>query len=161
MTVETSFPLTSGPFVDALAADDATWFLGARTWLRATASQTGGAFGLVEQVIEPGFASPYHVHRNEDEAFYVIEGEVRFVSEGQSWFAGAGGFAFLPRNIPHGFRVEGDVPARVLLLVTPGGFEGFVAELSEPAPPAGPPDMGKLMQAAASYSIDILGPLPE
>jgi quercetin dioxygenase-like cupin family protein len=148
-------------FLSASAEADGSWFLGCRTWTLATSAQTGGALGVIEQEIEPGFGSPYHVHRHEDEAFYVLEGEIRFFSEGQTWVAGPGGFAFLPRGIPHGFRVEGSATARVVLLVTPGGFDGFVAELSEPAPPVGPPDMGKLMQTAARYAVDILGPLPE
>lgn len=152
---------TVDPFVTALDEEDARWFLGCRVWLRAAAAQTGGAFGLIEQVVPPGLGSPYHVHHNEDEAFYVLEGELRFFSGDRSWVAGPGGFAFLPRGIPHGFRTEGESPSRSLLLATPGGFDGFVADLSDPAPPAGPPDMDRLMQAAARYEVEILGPLPE
>jgi quercetin dioxygenase-like cupin family protein len=151
----------AGPYLGTLDERDARWFLGQRTWVRATAAQTGGTLGLVEHIMTPGGGSPYHVHHNEDEEFYVIDGEVRFFSDGESSVLGPGGFAFLPREIPHGFRVEGDANARILLMATPGGFEGFVAELSTPEPPDGPPDMAMLMQAAARYSIDILGPLPE
>jgi quercetin dioxygenase-like cupin family protein len=161
MTVEIATAQRPTLFLNELTADDAAWFLGAETWVRATSEQTSGALGLVEHILEPGFASPYHLHHNEDEAFYVLEGQLRFVSEGRSWVVGAGGFAFLPREIPHGFRVEGDTTARCLLLVTPGGFEGFVAELSQPEPPTIPPDLGHLVEVAARYAIDILGPLPE
>ncbi len=161
MSVANSTTQNPTLFLDSLNPESVAWFLGARTWIRATAQQTGSALGLVEHILEPGFASPYHLHHHEDEAFYVLDGQLRFVSEGCSWVVGAGGFAFLPREIPHGFRVEGDVNARCLLLVTPGGFEGFVAELSQPEPPAGPPDLDHLVRVAASYSIDILGPLPE
>ena len=159
MTVDTS----TAPklYLDSLKPEDMVWFLGARTWVRATAEQTRGALGLIEHILEPGFASPYHVHHHEDEAFYVLEGQLRFVSEGRSWVVGAGGFAFLPREVPHGFRVEGDTTARCLLLVTPGGFDGFVAELSQPEPPSSAPDLGHLVQVAATYALDILGPLPE
>jgi hypothetical protein len=78
--------------------------------------------------------------------------------------ATAGSFIFLPRDIPHGFRV--DAPTKLLILTTPAGFEQFVLEMSEPArelalPPALPPDMAKLMSLARKYRIDILGPLPE
>jgi mannose-6-phosphate isomerase-like protein (cupin superfamily) len=76
---------TVQPFLGELDEQDMCWFLGERTWLRATTAQTGGALGFVEQVIPFGFASPYHVHHNEDESFCVVEGEVRFVSNGQSW----------------------------------------------------------------------------
>jgi quercetin dioxygenase-like cupin family protein len=144
-----------------LDPDAKHWFFGGETWIRATAKQTGGAIGVLEQIMPPGTGSPYHVHRNEDEEFYVIDGQIRFFSGDESWLAGPGGFAFLPRGIPHGFRVEGDAPARFLLLATPGGFESFVEELWEPTPPAGPPDMEKVMQAAAKYQVELLGPLPE
>jgi quercetin dioxygenase-like cupin family protein len=161
MTAET---VSSSP-VDVYLSDpvelEPTWFFGARTWVRTTAAQTGGSIGLIEQAMDPGLGSPYHVDHAEDEAFYVLAGELRFISEGRSWVAGAGGFAFLPRDIPHGFRVEGGAPARFLILTTPGGFEGFVTELSEAEQPAGPPDMDKVMQVAAEYSLEILGPLPE
>lgn len=148
-------------FLGALEDTEAQWFLGERTWIRVTADQTGGALGIVEQVINPGSGSPYHVHHAEDEAFYIIDGTVRFFSGEASRVLGPGGFAFLPRDIPHGFRVEGDAPARLLLLATPAGFEGFIAELSESDPPAGPPDIDKLVQVATQHDIEILGPLPE
>jgi ketosteroid isomerase-like protein len=113
----------------------------------------------VENVMPPGFASPYHVHHLEDEAFYVLEGEMAFVCDGKWTAAGPGTYVFGPRDLPHGFKVLGDAPARMLLLCTPSGFEQFVVEMSEPAP--APPDMAKLMAVAAKYSVDILGPLPE
>lgn len=135
------------------------YFLGLPTLLHATGQKTNGAFGLVEQTMPPGFASPYHTHRLEDEAFYVLDGEMAFVSDGNWTIAGPGTFVFGPRNIPHGFKVIGDAPARMLLLCAPGAFAEFVVEMSEPVP--APPDMAKLMTLAAKYSIDILGPLPE
>lgn len=104
------------------------------------------------------------MHHNEDEIFYIIEGEATFISGDRVIKAAAGSYVFLPCNIAHGFRT--DTPARLLLQTFPAGFEQFVIEMSEPAkeltlPPAGPPDMEKLMKLAAKYGIDILGPLPE
>ncbi len=145
------------------SADVTMRFLGSPTLVRATAASTNGAFGLIEQwSIAPGFASPYHTHHREDEAFYVIEGELAIVCGGQWMKAGPGAFVFGPREIPHGFKVIGNTPARMLLLCSPGGFEGMVLELSEPlsAPPSAP-DMAKLAQTAAAYGIDLHGPLPE
>jgi len=146
--------------------EDASFrFLGLPTTVRATSETTGGGFGLVESWMPPGFASPYHVHRNEDEAFYVIEGTMAFVCGGQWMKAGPGTYVFGPRNIAHGFKVVGDAPARMLLLCSPGGFERFVLDLAEPEPAPGqaptPPDMAKLVATAAAYDIEILGPLPE
>ena len=146
------------PYVNT-SEEPPIYFLGLPTILRATRQTTNGAFGLIENLMPPGFASPYHTHHLEDEAFYVLEGEMAFVCDGNWTIAGPGTYVFGPRNIPHGFKVLGDAPARMLLLCTPGGFDQFVAEMSEPTP--APPDMAKLMAVAAKYRVDILGPLPE
>jgi quercetin dioxygenase-like cupin family protein len=143
--------------------DPAFRFLGIPTLMRSTGETTNGAFGLMEQwMIPPGFASPYHVHHLEDEAFYVLEGEIAFVCDGKWIKTGPGAYIFGPREIPHGFKAIGTAPARMLLLCAPAGFERFVLEMSEDftSPPA-PPDMTKLISLAAKYKIDILGPLPE
>jgi quercetin dioxygenase-like cupin family protein len=143
-------------------------FFGSLTWIKATSEQTGGALGLIEHIVPPGASSPWHVHHNADESFYILEGEIRFIvgEEHQRITAGAGTFVFGPRNIPHGFKNDSTAPARMLLQTTPGGFEQFVLALAEPAPvsgfgQAGPPDMEKLLAEAAKQSIDILGPFPE
>ena len=143
--------------------DAAFRFLGLPSLMRATAETTHRAFGLMEHWEMPvGFASPYHTHHREDESFYVLEGEIAFVCGGQWLQAGPGGFVYGPREIPHGFKVMGQSPARMLLLCTPGGFEGFVLEQATPiAEPPSPPDMARLMTLAAKYEIDIHGPLPD
>ena len=138
-------------------------FLGLPTVLHATTETTGGRFGLMEHAtIPPGFASPYHTHHDEDEAFYVLEGQMRFVCGGKWMSAGAGTWVYGPREIPHGFKVVGSRPARMLLMCAPAGFEKFALQLSAPAgAPSAPPDMARLMAAAAQFNVDILGPLPE
>lgn len=143
--------------------DSAFRFLGIPTLMRSTGESTNGAFGLMEHwSMPPGFASPYHVHHREDEAFYVLEGELAVVCDGQWLKAGPGTYVFGPREIPHGFKVIGKAPVRMLLLCAPGGFENFVLEqATDIASPPAPPDMVKLMELAAKYRIDILGPLPE
>jgi quercetin dioxygenase-like cupin family protein len=152
----------------ALGKDEgqAVWFLNTLTFVKATANQTGNAFGLIEQVAPVGPASPYHVHRAEDETFYVLEGELEFISGERRLTGGPGAYVFLPRDIPHGFRVVGTSPARFLVLATPGGFEAFVIEMGQPAsaltlPPPSAPNMDKLIALAAKHRIEILGPLPE
>jgi len=154
--------------VRAIARDagEALWFVGTRTWVTATAAQTAGAYGLIEHVAPPGAGSPWHLHHAEDESFYVVEGTMTIFIGDERISAGPGTYVFGPRGIPHGFRVEGDQPARYLVLATPGGFEEFVLELAEPATGPGfpshePPDMEKVIQAAAARQIEILGPLPE
>ena len=150
--------ITQGPQPYVNTTDEPPiYFLGLPTILRATGQTTNGAFGLVENLMPPGFASPYHTHHLEDEAFYVLEGDMAFVCDGDWTIAGPGTYVFGPRNIPHGFKVLGDAPARMLLLCAPGGFDQFVVEMSEPTP--APPDMARLMAVAAKYRVDILGPV--
>ena len=156
----------NNPYVLTQEEGDAIWFFGSLALIKAAGTQTGGAFALIEQVCPPGFANPLHMHHAEDEAFYVLEGELTVFIGDQKLQAGPGTYLFGPRDIPHGFRVEGTSPCRLLLLATPAGFEQFVVEMGKPAqeltfPPAEPPDMDTLLRLAAKYNIEILGPLPE
>jgi quercetin dioxygenase-like cupin family protein len=150
------------PYVNT-REDSAFRFLGLPTLMRSTSETTNGAFGLMEHwSMPPGFASPYHVHHLEDEAFYVLEGEMAFVCDGKWIKGGPGTYIFGPREIPHGFKVIGATPARMLLMCSPAGFERFVLEMGQDlTSPAAPHDMPKLIVLAAKYKIDILGPLPD
>jgi mannose-6-phosphate isomerase-like protein (cupin superfamily) len=142
---------------------DATWFLTNRMTMKATARMTNGAFGLVESLIVPGFSPPMHVHHREDESFYVLEGTVRMQCGDRTFEATAGAFVFLPRGVPHSFVVEGDTPARMLTLMTPGGGEAFFQEAGRPAervglPPAAPLDIATLKRVGAMFESEIIGP---
>src|SRR5215207_6552059 len=95
------------PYALASEEGQAVWFLGTLVIMKATGEQTGGAFGLLDNVLPAGFASPYHVHRNEDECFFVLEGEMSFDVGEKRGKAEAGAFVYGPRGVPHGFEVEG------------------------------------------------------
>ncbi len=140
------------------------WFLNALTIIKLSAEQTGGRFALLEDRLPAGRESPYHLHHNEDETFYLLDGEFTFYSGSDKFTGSAGTTVFLPRGIPHGFRA--DTAGRMLILTTPAGFDSFVRDAGEPAtslvlPEPKEPDFAKLTALAAKYKIDILGPLPE
>jgi mannose-6-phosphate isomerase-like protein (cupin superfamily) len=141
----------------------AIWFLMNRITIKATAESTGGAYGLFESWIAPGFSPPLHVHHREDEAFWVLEGEVSMRCGDRTFRAGPGSFVFLPRDVPHSFVVEGDTPARMLTLLTPGGGEGFFIDAGRPAehdglPPVARPDIANLKRVGERYGAEIVGP---
>jgi len=148
----------------ALAGEgEDVWFLQNRMTIKATAETTGGLFGLVESSIAPGASPPLHIHRREDEAFWVLAGRVTFRTGDETIEAGPGSFVFLPRDVPHTFRVEEEEPARMLTLLTPGGGERFFLEGGRPPdgpglPPPGPPDIAKLQRVAPLYGMEIVGP---
>ncbi len=154
--------MTAAFFVEA-GEGEPTWFLNSRMVVRAGADTTGGAYGLVESWIPAGFSPPLHVHHREDEAFFVLEGRVRFRSGDEEVSGGAGTYVFLPRDVPHTFVVEGDGVAHMLTLLTPGGGERFFLDAGRipegpGLPPPGPPDVELLRRVAAQYGSEIVGP---
>jgi len=129
----------------------------------ATAEQTGGVYALSEARVLPGGGPPPHIHHREDEAFFVLEGEITFMLGGTKVVAKPGAFIQGPRGIPHAFKNESAAPARMLILVAPPGFEKFLAEFAQPvasfeAPPmpVTPADIQKLLTVAPKYGIEIL-----
>jgi quercetin dioxygenase-like cupin family protein len=150
-----------------LGSDDgeAFWFLDQLATIKIGTHETQGRWALVELVTPPGSGPPLHVHRNDDEAFYILEGEITFYVGDAVIEAKAGSFAFAPRNVPHTFVVGTTSPARYLVVAEPAGFDRFVTEVGIPAetrtlpPPSdGPPDVAALGAVAAKYGIEILGP---
>jgi quercetin dioxygenase-like cupin family protein len=96
----------------------------------ARSTETGGALGLVETEIPAGHSTPLHVHRHEDEAFYVLSGTVDFACGDQRFRAEPGAFVLLPRGIPHTFLGVSQEPSHVLVLLLPGGLEDAFADPS-------------------------------
>jgi quercetin dioxygenase-like cupin family protein len=143
---------------------DARWFLGALGTIKAAAETTNGQLAVLEFLWPRGSGSPLHVHHNEDEWFYVIEGELTLWVDGKVIVAPAGTFVYGPRDIPHTFLVT-STEARFLMVTEPAPFADFVRAMSEPAktltlPPTTvqPPTPEQLTATAAEYGIEILGP---
>lgn len=104
-------------------------FSGATILVRVPSEATGGAFALLEEV-PPLLDTPLHVHRDEDELFYVLEGEHVFRLGDDEHHVGPGGVVFAPRGVPHAQRRVVPSQGRQLVLVSPGGLEGFFRELA-------------------------------
>jgi quercetin dioxygenase-like cupin family protein len=129
--------------------------LGALVCVKATREQTGEAFNLFEVTCPTGYATSLHIHYAEDVAVYVLEGALTFFWGSEKKEAVPGSYFYQPRGTPHGFRVEGAMPARILYMTIPAGFDRFVIEHKLPAPKT------ESETEAARYKIEILGPLPE
>jgi hypothetical protein len=110
--------------------------------------------------------APLHVHHREDEAFWILEGELTFQVGDETIKASPGSFLYGPRDVPHRYTVDSG-PARMLFLLSPAGFEEFIYATSEPAkertllpPPEGPPSEAEMEQMGAlahRYGCEILG----
>lgn len=97
--------------------------------MRLSAETTGGAFTLFAEV-PPLVDTPLHVHENEDELFYVLEGSHVFQVGDEEFRADPGGLVFAPRGVPHAQRRVVPAKGRLLVLTSPGGLEGFFRELA-------------------------------
>ena len=114
------------------------WLFGALTTIKISAEDTAGQYCVIDVEVPPGVGSPWHVHRDEDEWFFVHEGGCEVYIGDAHLTLTAGGFAFGPKGVPHTFF---------------GGPEHVV-----PPPPDSPPDMELLLPIAEKWAYGILGP---
>ena len=128
--------------------------LGESITVKIDSAQTEGRYAVIEEVSPVGGGPPLHVHRHEDEVFYVLEGEVEFQLGDQRFRAKAGSTAYLPRDIPHTFRNVGRMSSKVLVVIIPARFVGFFDEvhaLTKPTPE-------QAMELGKTYGLTFLPP---
>ncbi|MGH3090544.1 MAG: quercetin 2,3-dioxygenase [Rubrobacteraceae bacterium] len=158
--------MNASPIPYALGSEDGETFrgFGSLVTIKASAEQTGGRFSLIEMLSPGGVATPLHAHREDDETFYVMEGDLTFyLEDGQPIPASAGSFVHAPGGVVHAFQVDSET-ARYLVITT-HQHELFYRAISDPTqtrsiPPEAPLDMEKIGAAAKEYAVEILGPPP-
>jgi mannose-6-phosphate isomerase-like protein (cupin superfamily) len=140
------------------------WVLGDHYTFKAASEETLGSLAVVEILAFPQNGPPPHIHGREDESFYVLDGTFSVLDGGQWFEAGAGAFVRIPKGTLHTYKNVGVRPGRVLVILTPGGFENFWREIGEPAhqdsnPPA-PPEgiLEKVIALAPKYHLEIPPP---
>jgi len=143
----------------------AYWFVGALLQRKAGTVETEGRLALLDQTMPPGYAVPRHIHINEDEAWYLLEGSMTFYCGDHVIEAAEHSWVFAPRGLVHTFKV-GAKGARALTFAFPSTFADFVAEMGEETaqltvPTPGPVDERSLAEVAHKYGIEIVGPPPD
>jgi mannose-6-phosphate isomerase-like protein (cupin superfamily) len=139
------------------------WSLGGRFTTKLDGSGAEGHFALVESLAFQSTEPPLHIHHREDEAWYVLDGEMTFYVGAETLKATAGSFVFAPRGVAHTFTVDVE-PTRVLVFASPAGFEQFAVELGDPAsdderpPGLAMPHPDVLGTVAERYGIEVVGP---
>ena len=144
---------------------EARWWFGALAEIKATAADTGGQLTIVEVTEHAGAEAPLHVHHRDDEAFWILEGDVTFEVGDTTIEASAGDYVFAPRDIPHRFTVGND-GCRMLFIMVPGGLEDVLRKTSEAAgsrtlpPPGGeepdPAEIERLKEIVAEHGYELL-----
>lgn len=152
------------PYLLQSQEGQAIWYTTTRMTLKATSELTGGALSLVEVLAAPDTAPPWHVHHRDDELFYLLDGSFLFKCGDELFEGGPGSFVFLPRGIPHSFKVTSPTVAKFLVLGTPAGLDRYFVAAGVPALEEGlrpqPIDMHQMAAIAAQHGIEILGPPP-
>ena len=142
---------------------ESVWSIGGRFTRKAGGDDSAGRLSILEAVVTRTSEPRRHIHHREDEAFYVLDGQLSFHVGDAVLTAVAGSLAFAPMGIPHTFTVDIE-PSRILVITSPSGFEGFVFDLGVPAtsdePPAGLslPAPEVIRPVAERYGIEIVGP---
>ena len=143
------------------------WIVGDTYTFKAVGEDTNGALMLFEASVPPQSGPPPHVHHWEDEAYYVLVGELEILDNDRTFTASAGSFVHIPRGTLHRFKNVGETTARMLVLFTPAGFENFFFEVGQPvqeggtAPPLGPEEIERTLAAAPKYGMELPLPLGE
>jgi quercetin dioxygenase-like cupin family protein len=106
----------------------------------ASSEDTHGAWSLVELTEKPGYKTRYHRHLYTDEAYYVLEGVLTAKIGDKTYTLPAGSYILIPHGTPHAQGNLGKVPVKVLLTMTPGGFEGSFRDRSTLIKTADPND---------------------
>ena len=142
---------------DSEHMDDALEWLGVRYKTILTPQDSDGAMTIVDSWSPAGSGPPRHVHHDADETFVILTGTCRVWIAGQDRIAGPGETVFIPRGTEHTFKVTDKAPSRHLVILTPGGFEGFFAEMAE-GQFCIPEDMAQIEAAAARHHLTFTGP---
>lgn len=142
--------------LSAASAETLTW-QGTRYRTILASAATQGAMSIVESLRPPGGSPPRHIHQDADEAFVILGGEVEFWLAGERFARGPGQTAFVPRGTEHTFRVLGTQPSRHLAILTPGGFEGFFADMARGQYRI-PEDTPAIIESGTRHSPTIPGP---
>ncbi|MEH2513296.1 quercetin dioxygenase-like cupin family protein [Nitrobacteraceae bacterium AZCC 1564] len=161
MTSDSNTDLTQlSPLWRAAGTGPTLDVLGVTHIYKAMANETGQQFSLWESIVPPGAGAPPHTHTREDEAFYVLSGDVLFETEGAAapLRLGPGEFVFAPRNQRHAYRNIGTSEARLLVFAIPGDgldrmFAAFDAASDEHMP-----SLATITAIAAQYGVVIHPP---
>lgn len=155
------------PFVRRTAeSGDSYHMFGMLTQLRATGEETDGLVGVTEQVGNRGVMTPLHVHHEDDELFYVLEGKVTYYIDGEYHEATPGAVVYGPKGVPHAFHIDED-GTRTLDIRAAGG-ERFFRDVGTPvetpelpdSPAPSDAELEQLDSVSETYSLEILGPPP-
>jgi quercetin dioxygenase-like cupin family protein len=147
----------STPYSRRLGGEESYWSLGLLQTFLAEAKDTDGRFSLGEGLAPKGAEPPPHTQTREDEAYYILEGEIILRVGGQTIEGKPGDYVWLPRGIEHSFELKTS-QARALVVLTPAGLE---EAFTLPPPSEEPPDVEEVVAVFNAYGVEFAPPPPQ
>lgn len=147
--------------------DNYLWFLDTLVNVRLSVKDNSDGISVLEHRAYQNDSPPLHIHQNEDEVFYVLDGEFRFLIKEQEYHLRKGDILTAPKGVPHTYKIESAAGGRWLTIIHGGDFEDFVKALGRPAEKIELPlrhgapskeQAEELTRKAAAFHIDIVGP---
>ena len=144
-----------------------TWAMGSLFERLVGPEDTEGLLGMSLVTQPPGIATPFHVHTHEAEAFYLLDGELTYRAGDEIFELSQGSFIYLPKGLPHAFRVTGESPVRFLGLTTPGHLLDLYDEVGVPAEERRLPgedglpmdvEIARWNEVGPRYGLEVVGP---
>jgi quercetin dioxygenase-like cupin family protein len=138
------------------------WIVGDTMIFKATGADTAGRLLVLENLSAPGGGPPLHIHRREDETFYVLDGVFEIIRGDERIVARTGDLVHVPPGTPHRFSNIGERASRILIWFSPAGLEGFFREAGtpapgdSPAPPVDPEEIRRTGLAAPRYGLELV-----
>jgi mannose-6-phosphate isomerase-like protein (cupin superfamily) len=126
--------------------------------IKISSRDTGGAFTVFEGRVMSLQGPPLHLHRDQDESWYVVDGNFLFEVDGQEIYASTGATVFAPRGSRHTFQNLGSEPGVIVTTVIPGGLDVFFEEIEAVAPRGTAPDLVKMLPIYEKHGLELLGP---
>lgn len=149
----------------------ATWAMSSLFEHLVEGEATGGQVGVALVTQPPGVATPLHRHTREAEAFFLVEGRMSYQAGEEMFELYDGCFIYLPKDLPHAFRIRGDEPAKILALTVPAGLLHLYDEVGLPASEHRLPgedgqspevEIPKWVEVSPRYGLEVVGPpIPE
>jgi quercetin dioxygenase-like cupin family protein len=148
-----------------------TWAMGSLFEHLLESEESGGLLGVALVTQPPGIATPLHRHTREAEAFYLLEGRMTYRAGDEDYELYDGCFMYLPKGLPHAFRIRGDAPAKFVALTAPGGLLHLYDEVGIPATEMRLPgedgltaevEIPRWVEVGPRYGLEVVGPpIPE
>ncbi len=139
------------------------WLLGDFYAIKTTSKQTGGAYSITEIESFPGNGPPPHIHHKEDECIYIVEGAFTAILGDRVFDVADGDFIRIPKGTMHTYKNVGAIPGKILVILSPGGFERMWAQLGQSGSLNHRPKeddlsvLNRLLTLAPGYGLEICG----